>query len=165
MTAHVVLSMGSNIGDRRSYLVKAVQDVAQIPQISILQTSAVYETKPVGNTDQRNFYNIVVTLQTDLEPHVLLREIQAIEKAHGRTRNPHDQNAPRTLDIDIVDYAGLHVEDADLVLPHPRAHQRAFVLVPWLEIEPEAKLDDVRIADCVKSLELCDVVLRYESLI
>ena len=93
---------------------------------------------PVGGPPQPDFLNAVVRIRTILSPRELLGACQGIEMVHGRER--HEPNGPRTLDIDMIDFDGAEASAKDLTLPHPRAHERAFVLVPWSHMEPEATL-------------------------
>jgi 2-amino-4-hydroxy-6-hydroxymethyldihydropteridine diphosphokinase len=100
--------------------------------------SSVYETTPVDAPDgSPEFLNAILLVDTTLRPSTLLDRVQAVEDAFGRER-PEQQNAPRTLDIDLVSVGDLRVNDDDLTLPHPRAHERAFVLVPWVELDQRA---------------------------
>lgn len=106
----------------------------------VVDISSVYETTPVGAPDgSPDFLNLVIVGETTLEPRTLLERAQAIEDAFGRERG-EDQNAPRTLDVDLVMVGNTETDQDDLTLPHPRAHERGFVLVPWAEIDPAAEL-------------------------
>lgn len=135
-----VLAFGSNLGDREGTIRAAVADVGAVSGIRILKMSSLIETpalKPAGvDRDAPAYLNAVATIETVLDPHALLKAVNAIEAQHGRVREEHWGD--RTLDIDIVDYDGRQSEDATLTLPHPGAAERAFVLVPWLEIAPDA---------------------------
>ena len=147
----VVFSLGSNLGDSLETLQGAVNTLALTPGLELTGVSSVYRTAPVGGPAQDDFLNVVVTGSSTLTTDVLLERAQAIEQAFGRTRL--ERWGPRTLDIDLVAVGDLRVESADLTLPHPRAHERAFVLVPWLEIDPDAQLPDRgRLADLVAAL-------------
>lgn len=162
MTVHVTLGLGTNLGDREFNLVSAVRHIQQIADVTICEVSPIYETKPVGTVNQPDFFNIIVTIETTLEPKVLLRALQKIENDHGRVRDPNDQNAARTLDIDIIDFNGITCDEPELMLPHPRAAQRAFVLVPWMSIEPDATLDGKKIVELLPLVETSDVRLIKE---
>ena len=134
----VYLSLGSNQGDRLALLSGAVDALRRRPDVKELRTSSVYETDPVGYTDQPPFLNCVAGLATELAPHALLAVCQAIEAEHGRVRTV--RWGPRTLDIDIIAYGELVLDTPELILPHPRAAERAFVLVPLVELDPGARL-------------------------
>lgn len=133
------LSMGSNLGDRMDYLRRGVAGLAAAPGVKIREISSIFETTPVGLTDQPDYLNLVVAVETRLEPHELLRTCQAIEAENGRER--FVRWGPRTLDIDLLLYDGVRLKTKELEIPHPRMHERAFVLVPLLEVEPEVTLD------------------------
>ncbi len=130
----VILSLGSNLGDRLRYLERALEQLRR--ELKIERVSSVYETRPVGEADQPWFLNLVCYAYTQMDPHTLLWYIQAIESALGRQRS-EDQFAPRTLDIDIVAFEDRVIEEPNLEIPHPRMAERAFVLEPLAEIAPE----------------------------
>ena len=138
MRARAVLSVGANLGDRLGTLQGCVQAIAGLPDTDVLAISPVYETIPVGGPPQPDYLNAVLLIQTGLPPRDLLDAIGGIEARFGRVRA--ERFGPRTLDIDIVSYAGQVSDDPELTLPHPRAHQRAFVLAPWHDIDPGARL-------------------------
>jgi dihydroneopterin aldolase/2-amino-4-hydroxy-6-hydroxymethyldihydropteridine diphosphokinase len=159
----VVIAMGSNIGDSVETLHDAT--IALYGLIDIVEVSPLVETDPVGGPDQPAYLNAVVTGTTHLAPATLLASLHDIEREHGRTREVHW--GPRTLDLDLIQY-GDPVFDTDvrmasphLTLPHPRAHERAFVLIPWLKAEPEAALrvdgQVRRVADIVAGLDTSGV--------
>src|SRR5579872_3463520 len=132
-THTIYLALGSNLGDRRGNLAAAMQRLREIMQI--VTVSSVYDTEPVGYTEQPRFLNMVLRGQTTLPPQELLRAVKQIEKALGRQAT--FRNGPRPIDIDIIFYDDLHIEQDDLTIPHPRMAERAFVLVPLAEIAPE----------------------------
>ncbi|MEJ3403916.1 2-amino-4-hydroxy-6-hydroxymethyldihydropteridine diphosphokinase [Rathayibacter sp. YIM 133350] len=138
----VVLSLGSNLGDRAGEIRAAVTEIADTPDVRLLGVSHLVESAAlkVHGTDERapRYLNAVVIVATSLEPHALLHQLARIENAHGRVRD--ERWGDRTLDIDIVDYDGRVLHDDRLTLPHPRAHERAFVLAPWLQLDPTAQL-------------------------
>ena len=140
MTAHhrVVLSVGSNLGDRLGTLQGCVQAIGELPETDVLAVSPVYETAPVGGPAQPDYLNAVLIVATGLAPHDLLAATQRIEAGFGRVRA--ERFGPRTLDIDIISFAGEVSDDPVLTLPHPRAHERAFVLAPWHDLDPAASL-------------------------
>lgn len=129
----VYIGLGGNLGDRQTNILQALQYVQA--RASITAVSSFYETAPVGYTDQPPFLNVCCALETDLPPRNLLRFLKWIEKRMGRVES--FRNAPRPIDIDILFYDDLVVEGADLHIPHPRLHQRAFVLAPLAEIAPQ----------------------------
>ncbi|WP_243292552.1 2-amino-4-hydroxy-6-hydroxymethyldihydropteridine diphosphokinase [Bacillus sp. FJAT-47783] len=128
------LSLGSNIGDRISYLNGAIRDLEETHQIQIVKKSSIYETDPVGYTDQDLFLNMVLKITTDLTPYQLLSLLQQIENKMERKREI--RWGPRTLDLDILLFNDENIETEQLTIPHPRMYERSFVLVPLLEIEP-----------------------------
>ncbi len=135
-----VLSIGSNLGDRLAKLQGAVDSLADTPDVAVTAVSSVYETRPVGAPDGSGpFLNAIVVLDTTLPARVLLDRAQAVETAFGRERSG-TPGAPRTLDVDLIVVGDRRADDESLVLPHPRAHERAFVLLPWAEVEPAAEL-------------------------
>ena len=138
MRARAVLSVGANLGDRLGSLQGCVQAIGRLPDTDVLAISPVYETAPVGGPAQPDYLNAVLLVQTGLPPRDLLDAIHAIEASFGRVRA--ERFGPRTLDIDIICYAGQVSDDPELTLPHPRAHERAFVLAPWHDLDPAAEL-------------------------
>lgn len=131
----VYLSLGSNIGDRAEYLHKAVQLLNRHEEISVQKISSIYETKPVGYTNQDYFLNIALRISTSLTPNKLLAYTQHIENELGRIREIHW--GPRTIDLDILLYNNENIEAESLIIPHPRMNERAFVLAPLYEIHQE----------------------------
>lgn len=132
------VALGSNLDDPARQVLDAFAALARIPGVALLACSSLYRTAPIGYADQPDFINAVAKIRTTLSPQDLLAALQAIERAHGRRRE--FANAPRTLDLDVVSFGGLRRQYDDLVLPHPRAHRRAFVLLPLLEIAPDCVL-------------------------
>ncbi len=132
------LSLGSNIGDRKAYLRAAVKMLKAHKDISVTAISPVYETEPEGYENQRKFYNLVLEIETKLNPENLLDVCRAIEEILKRKRK--NKWGPRTIDLDILLYDDLEIREGELVLPHPRMHERLFVLIPLLEIAPQLKL-------------------------
>lgn len=129
------LSLGSNMGDRLGMLREAVRLLKEHTEIDIMKISSLYETDPVGFTDQDAFLNMVVYLQTDLSALELLEVCQDIERKLDRKRDK--RWGPRTIDLDILLYNKEELETEKLIIPHPRMHERAFVLVPLLELDPD----------------------------
>jgi 2-amino-4-hydroxy-6-hydroxymethyldihydropteridine diphosphokinase len=147
-----VVALGSNLGNRLETLQGAVDALGDTPGVRITAVSAVFETEALGGpAEQPNYYNAVIVLRTTLPPRSVLERANAVEDAFGRVRTEHW--GPRTLDVDIVAYEGVTSDDPELLLPHPRAHERAFVLAPWLDADPDAELPGVgRIADLLKAV-------------
>ena len=137
--AEVVLALGSNLGDSQEVLRSAVSALASVPGLEVHAVSPLARTVAVGGPEgQPDFLNAVVLARTTLSPRELLATAQGIEEQHGRERGEHW--GPRTLDVDIVQFGSVLAVTDDLELPHPRAHERAFVLQPWAEVDPEAVL-------------------------
>lgn len=129
------LGIGSNLGDRAANLQLAVDALANTVAIDVVAVSPVYETEPVGGPPQGDFLNAVVAVETDLSPRELLAAGASIEAAAHRVREVHW--GPRTLDVDILLVEGAEVDEPDLQVPHPRMHERAFVLAPLHDVAPE----------------------------
>lgn len=129
------IGIGANLDDPESGVLRAVEALRRIVDVSVLRCSSLYRTAPVGYLDQPEFVNAVVELETKLEPHKLLAQLHVIEKQFGRERSW--RNAPRTLDLDLLLYGDQQIESDNLTLPHPRMTERAFVLVPLTEIAPD----------------------------
>jgi 2-amino-4-hydroxy-6-hydroxymethyldihydropteridine diphosphokinase len=133
-----VLALGSNLGDRRDILQGAVDAIEGIDRVHVTAASPVYETVPVGGPRQPDYLNAVLIVTTSLPPRELLDRLHEVEAAFDRVRLV--RWGPRTLDIDIITVAGERSDDPELTLPHPRAHERAFVLAPWHAADPHAEL-------------------------
>lgn len=138
----VVLALGSNLGDRTATLASAVSALDGVHGLTVERVSPVVETAPVGGPEQDDYLNAVVLAVTTLSPHALLTAVQEVETAFGRVR--HVRWGARTLDVDVVTYADLVCVGERLELPHPRAYQRAFVLVPWAAVDARAVLPGPR---------------------
>lgn len=142
MSATAVLALGSNLGDREQTIRAGVRDIAALDGVELTAASGLVETpalKPDGvDTDAPAYLNAVVMVETTLDPHDLLRALNGIERGHGRVRDV--RWGDRTLDIDIIEFGGLSLNSPDLTVPHPRAGIRAFVLAPWLQVQPDATL-------------------------
>ena len=132
-----VLGFGSNIGDRAATLQAALDGLGR--NTRVVAVSGIFETAPVGGPLQPDFYNAVVLVDTTLGAAELLALAHSLEVAAGRVRLEHW--GPRTLDVDVLAYGDQRSDDPELTLPHPRAHERAFVVLPWLEIEPDGAID------------------------
>ena len=131
----VFIALGSNLEDPVFQVRKALDEIAMLPENNLLACSSLYRSAPIGKCDQPDFINAVVQIETTLSPHNLLKALLQIEQNHGRVRGlPND---PRTLDLDILMYDKLECNKHNLILPHPRMHQRAFVLKPLMEISKD----------------------------
>ncbi len=137
-TTTAVLSLGANLGDRWAALQGAIYELGHDPSIEINAISSLYETDPVGGPEQPVYFNAILSLDTSLSAHQLLAAAREIENSWHRTREV--RWGARTLDIDLITYGALIYSDEILTVPHPGAHEREFVLVPWLEIDPDAEL-------------------------
>jgi 2-amino-4-hydroxy-6-hydroxymethyldihydropteridine diphosphokinase len=133
-----VVALGSNLDDPEAHVKRAFADLALLPQTWVLARSSLHRTKPVGYADQPDFVNACALVETRLSARELLEGLLDIERRHGRVRDI--PNGPRTLDLDIVLYGGATIEEPGLQVPHPRAHERAFVLEPLLEVWPDAEI-------------------------
>ncbi len=132
-----VIALGANLGEPRSQVSRAIEEIGNFLKVNAV--SSMYETAPVGVPDvQPNYINAVLIGDTDHKPLDLMKALLEVENTLGRIRS--FQNAARLIDIDIIDLGGLFMESEALTLPHPRAHERRFVLEPWLEIDPAAHL-------------------------
>ena len=157
-----VLALGSNLGERMAALQGAINALADTPDVWLTGVSPVYETVPVDSPPEaKKFLNAVVLIDTTLTVHTLLDRALAIEDAFGRERS--EPGAPRTLDVDVIVVGNRVAEDEQLVLPHPRAHERGFVLVPWLEVDPEGEIPGKGfVADLIGDVDVSGVVKRED---
>ena len=129
------VGIGANLGDARANVLDAIDRLARLPGARLVRTSSLYRTAPIDSSGD-DYVNAVASLDTDLDAHALLQALFAIEQAHGRER-PY-RNAPRTLDLDLLLYGDDIIDDAPgLIVPHPRMHERAFVLAPLAEAAPD----------------------------
>lgn len=138
LLAPVVFSLGANLGDRLGALQGAVEVFARSGLLQDLRVSAVFETDPVGGPEQAAYLNAVLVAESSALPMVLLELAHVAEQQFGRTRETHW--GPRTLDVDVLAVGQIRSDDPTLTLPHPRAHERSFVLVPWAQVDPAAEL-------------------------
>ena len=143
-----VIALGANLGEREHTLEAALREIAALPETTLEAASGLYESaavKPEGiDHSAPSYLNQVALVETTLSPLQLLASLRVMENAHGRER--HERWGDRTLDLDVIAYGTLQQDDPQLTLPHPRAHERSFVLVPWLEIDPLAELPTGSIA-------------------
>jgi 2-amino-4-hydroxy-6-hydroxymethyldihydropteridine diphosphokinase len=150
------IALGSNLDQPLQQLKTAILGLQALPDTSLITVSRFYQTTPVGFLNQPDFINAVAYLETTLSPQNLLAALQKIENNQGRIRK--EKNGPRTLDLDILLYGDQTIAEANLVIPHPRMQERAFVLVPLLEIAPHLILPDG------KSVQACLIKLRDATL-
>jgi 2-amino-4-hydroxy-6-hydroxymethyldihydropteridine diphosphokinase len=158
------LALGSNLGDRLEYLQAAVDALTDSSEIVAVAVSPVYETSPVGGPDgQNNYYNAVLVVETTLSPRSLMERCQAAEVAFGRTRDV--VNGPRTLDVDVLAVGSATSEDDDLKIPHPRLQERAFVLIPWADVDPDFEVPGLgRVIDLGSAVDASGVRRIDEAL-
>jgi len=135
MSERAAIALGSNIEDPEAQVARAFDEIAALPGTKLLKRSSLHRTKPVGYADQPDFVNAMALVETSLEPRALLDALLAIEKKHKRVRTI--PNGPRTLDLDIIVYGSRVIDEPGLKVPHPRAKERDFVMVPLREVWPE----------------------------
>jgi len=135
MNHRAFVALGSNLEDPQQQVLRALDELDELPGTRVTARSALYRTAPVGYDNQPDFINAAAEVSTTLDPLALLRALLALETAHGRER-PFP-NAPRVLDLDLLLYDDLELHDPELTLPHPRLHERGFVLFPLADIAPE----------------------------
>ncbi|WP_189237472.1 2-amino-4-hydroxy-6-hydroxymethyldihydropteridine diphosphokinase [Planomonospora parontospora] len=155
-----VLALGGNLGDRLATLQGGLDALAAVPGLDLVAVSPVYETDPVGGPEQGPYLNAVAVAETSLTPRELLARTQETEHAFGRVRT--ERWGARTLDVDLISVGEVVSGDPELTLPHPRAHERAFVLVPWLQADPDATLGGTPVAELLAGLDKTGVRLRAD---
>jgi 2-amino-4-hydroxy-6-hydroxymethyldihydropteridine diphosphokinase len=148
------LALGGNVGDSRAILDRAVALLCDGDDVRLVARSADYRTPPWGVTAQPPFVNLCIAVDTALTPQRLLARAQEVERALGRDRAREQRWGPRTADIDLIAYDDVSLHDGDLILPHPRLFERAFVLVPLAEIAPDLVISGTRVADAVARFAL-----------
>jgi 2-amino-4-hydroxy-6-hydroxymethyldihydropteridine diphosphokinase len=147
--------LGSNLGDRRAFLARAIETIGSTPGITVVSVSPVVESSPVGGPPQQDYLNAVVVVDTILSPDALLELAHRCETEAGRERQ--ERWGPRTLDVDVLAYADLTTDDPVLTLPHPRAVERAFVLVPWAVADPHFVVAGRSVADWAADVDASGV--------
>ena len=148
-----LVALGGNIGNVRQTLEQAIAQFCDGSTVTLLARSSDYKTPPWGVEDQPAFVNCAIAVSTALSPHELLKRGQATERAFGRDRANERRWGPRTLDIDLIAYDNVTVDEPELTLPHPRLFERAFVLVPLAEIAPDRIIAGMRIRDGLAKLD------------
>ncbi len=151
--AEALIALGGNIGDVRQTFDRAIAMLCDGAAVRLLARSSDYRTPPWGVADQPPFINAVIAVATSLPPRDLLARALTIERALGRDRKAERRWGPRMLDLDILAYGDLVLEEPDLTLPHPRLFERAFVLVPLAEIAPERTIGGIRVRDALARLD------------
>ncbi len=131
------IALGSNLGDRQAAILGSVEALARVAGIRVVSVSALHETAPVGEIPQGPYLNAAAVLETSLSPRDLLAAMNAVERAFGRDRAKEQRWGPRTLDLDLILFSDVTLDEPGLTLPHPRAHQRLFVLEPLAEVAPD----------------------------
>ena len=147
--AEAFIALGGNVGDVRSTFDQAIAILCDGPQVRLAARSSDYRTPPWGITEQPPFTNAVISVATSLPPHGLLARAQECERALGRDRTQQRRWGPRTIDIDLLAYDDLVLNDTTLTLPHPRLFERAFVLVPLAEIAPDRVIAGIRVREAL----------------
>lgn len=132
------IGIGSNLEDPRAQVLRAFDELSHLPDTRVTARSSLYRTAPIGYAAQPDFINAVAALDTQLPAEALLHELQAVEARHHRARS--FPNAPRTLDLDLLLYGDARIDQPGLSVPHPRMHERAFVLQPLIEIAPQVQI-------------------------
>ena len=157
--AQALLALGGNVGDVRPTLDKAVAMLCDGKAVRLLARSSDYRTPPWGVTDQSPFINAAIAVATELTPHELLARAVAVERALGRDpREEQRRWGPRPIDIDLIAYDNVALNEPDLTLPHPYLFERAFVLVPLAEIAPERAIAGVRVRDALGRVDTSGIV-------
>lgn len=143
------IGLGSNLENPQQQVLTAIEDIRAIEKIHLLMQSSLYHSPPMGPQDQPDYINAVVAVETDLAPHALLDALQQIEQKHGRIRKRHW--GERTLDLDILLFADMVIDDERLSLPHPGIAERAFVVYPLAEIAPDLQIPGLGSLDEIKA--------------
>jgi 2-amino-4-hydroxy-6-hydroxymethyldihydropteridine diphosphokinase len=155
--AEAFIALGGNVGHVRATFDAAIAILCDGPDVRLLARSSDYRTPPWGVTDQPPFVNAVIAVSTTLAPHSLLTRAQTCERALGRDRTKEQHWGPRTIDLDILTYDDLALNDATLTLPHPHLFERAFVLVPLADIAPDRVIAGIRVSDALKRVDISGI--------
>jgi 2-amino-4-hydroxy-6-hydroxymethyldihydropteridine diphosphokinase len=149
-----LIALGGNVGDVRATFQKAIANICGMTQAALLARSSDYATPPWGDIPQERFINACIEIDTGLDPHALLFVLQKIEAKFGRDRAKEQRWGPRTLDLDLIAYDDVSIERPELTLPHPRLFERAFVLVPLVEMTPDRIIGGRSIASALAELSI-----------
>jgi 2-amino-4-hydroxy-6-hydroxymethyldihydropteridine diphosphokinase len=155
--AEAFIALGGNVGDVRSTFDSAIAKLCDGPDVRLKARSSDYRTPPWGVTDQPPFVNAVIAVSTTLAPHALLTHAQASERALGRDRAKEQHWGPRTIDLDLLAYDDVVLNDPTLTLPHPHLFERAFVLVPLAEIAPDRIIAGIRVSDALERVDAAGI--------
>ncbi|MBC7586708.1 MAG: 2-amino-4-hydroxy-6-hydroxymethyldihydropteridine diphosphokinase [Tardiphaga sp.] len=155
--ASVLIALGGNIGDVRDTFRRAISNICGMTQAALIARSSDYATAPVGGVPQDDYVNAVIEIETELDPHALLFTLHRIEQKFGRNRVAETRWGPRGLDLDMIAYDDVLIAKPELTLPHPRATERAFVLVPLAEIAPDREIAGMTVADWLKQVRTNDI--------
>ena len=150
--ASVLIALGGNVGDVGATFQKAVAHICGMAQAALIARSSDYATPPWGDEQQARFINACIEIETSLDPHALLFVLHKIEKKFGRDRTAERRWGPRTLDLDLIAYDDVSLQTPELTLPHPRLFERAFVLVPLVEIAPDRRIGGRSIREALAGL-------------
>ena len=153
----MLIALGGNVGDVRSTFARAVAMLCDDSVVRLTARSSDYRTPPWGVTDQPPFINAAIAVSTTLSPHALLHRAQGCERALGRDREHERHWGPRPIDLDLLAYDDVVLNDATLTLPHPHLFERAFVLVPLAEIAPDRVIGGIRVRDALKRVDAADI--------
>jgi len=155
---HAAIALGSNLGDRHAHVAAAVRALADLPCSKLLTVSNTFETEPVGPIPQGRYINAAAKIETTLPPRTLLEQLLLIEKSEGRSRETEQRWGPRTLDLDLLLYDQLVIDEPGLQLPHPRLHERLFVLQPLAQVWPDARVpgyaENKRVSELLREIGL-----------
>lgn len=151
-----ILSVGTNIGDRRANIEKCIEAINLVPYTDVVEKSSLYETEPVGYARQENFYNILLKVESVYEPNEMLGICLGIEAGFGRVRTI--RNGPRIIDIDIIFAEDMKIESRNLSVPHPRYSQRRFILEPLAELFPDKNVYGNDIAPMIEKLDGQEII-------
>jgi len=161
----VFLSIGTNLGNRFKNIKECIDMIQLNPYIEYITCSKIYETVPMYNTKQNKFLNLILKTKTSVKPIELLCEVKSIESEMGRTMNIL-KNQPRVIDIDILSYGNSMINDDNLIIPHPKIIERAFVLKPWSDIAPDYKLPEINktISELISNLDInTNIIKLYDK--
>jgi 2-amino-4-hydroxy-6-hydroxymethyldihydropteridine diphosphokinase len=155
--ASVLIALGGNIGDVRDTFRKAISNICGMTQAALIGRSSDYATAPVGGVPQDDYVNAAIEIETELDPHALLFTLHRIEQKFGRNRVNETRWGPRGLDLDMIAYDDVVIAKPELTLPHPRATERGFVLVPLAEIVPDRMIEGKTVAEWLKDVRTDDI--------